>query len=295
MTLQAVSLDFDGCADLIAFCPDEFRQDKQQTKQWLEQAYGCLLMGNPQEIVININGLLYELSSEALLKECPTFAMVKQKLAALVEGDQLVLYLGSNRQSDEFDQLLAWDKNQRCTAVECTKVLTKVLNLARAELAKPKDVQFKHLVRLQSLTDDADVLIENTKFMLLLQQMHAAKTASLDEDVELTFIDDRADITTRAFDFFATNPDLIPSGLNLSIVRSHIFNSYQSVKVYRSIVGTGIHLTHAQISNVYGQASETLKTNLAYSNRPQGGWPGDGDDYSAYQDCIKLATSIQQQ
>ena len=59
--------------------------------------------------------------------------------------------------------------------------------------------------------------------MLLLQQMHDAKSTSQGAQVEFTFIDDREDIIKRANNFFSTYPFLIPVGVTLHLKKSNIF------------------------------------------------------------------------
>ena len=243
MATHTLSLDFDGCTDLIALCPPEQRYQPKKAQQWLQDAYSCLFTGSPEKIKISRPmRKCRDYSREALLANCPSFAIIKEKLESLTDADKLVLYLGSNRQSDQWDRTLQKEKNQALNAVQCTEVLAEVLKNS----GEKGNVEFKSSVRLQGITrpknngkNDKKVPVENTKFMLLLQQMHDAKSTPPGAQVEFTFIDDKENIIKRANNFFNTYPFLIPAGVTLHLKESNIFGRYIKREDYPPIDGIG--------------------------------------------------------
>lgn len=154
MDTPTLSLDFDGCTDLIVGFPIQDRYEKAKAHKWLHDAYSCLFTGSPEEIIITKpmgEGRKY--SREALLANCPSFAIINGKLESLQDTDKLVLYLGSNRQSDQWDTTLQEENCQALTAMQCTEILADVLK----DIRKKGDVEFKSSVRLQDIIHQKNI------------------------------------------------------------------------------------------------------------------------------------------
>lgn len=306
MGTHGISIDFDGCADLIAHCPCP--DEPEQAMVWLEKAYNCLFTGNPETIAIKVDPDdpdKKEYSSGELLEKSPTFASIKKKLESLTKEDSVKLYLGSNRQSREVDIAMKKDKNQPLNAKACTMVLERILQLAYTQTGP--NIDFKENVLLELLDQDYKisrragvktlltkngVIVENTKFVMLLQQMHDIARTSSKTPIVFTFMDDKEEITQRAHQFFKDNPLLIPEGLTLRIEQSFTFDSKNTTYEYPQLEGQGKTLKTEEIKDIYSAAKESLHSCQSFTGtlaqKMVGGWPrpSDGVDTQKYSQTI---------
>tara|TARA_B100001989_G_C24539921_1_gene466915 strand:- start:147 stop:1472 length:1326 start_codon:yes stop_codon:yes gene_type:complete len=248
-----LALEYDGCADLMAFYPTVCKSDEDR-ERWLLDTLRCALLDDPKtircaslagrassELSLDADDAVFSplaqedmiFTSVGLRNAFPFLKQIKASYEAFQKDDQpLIMILAGIRQSDEIDKNCSKTQQQTVTAMHAMNSMTAALNQIL-----PGFCEFKPY-RLQDLAGIAQTRLsvpkDDFQLLTLIYQMQMLSADYPDQAFNVTTcMTQKPELSRDLIGFFELNRMMFPSGVQFHYVdatRSHTADGQQAIR-----------------------------------------------------------------